>query len=304
MQNQKKGDFKVSIVIPNYNGEVLLKKSLQRIIQAQKNPSNKILEIIVVDDASKDKSVNILKEEFPSIKIIKHKVNRGFSAAVNTGVRMSKGNLVVLLNTDVAVEHNFLENALEHFENEKVFAVSLHEAGFGWAKGLFKDGFIVHGPGKEESSPHLSFWVSGGSGIFRRKYWIELGGMDERLFSPFYWEDIDICYRAYKRGYINLWEPNSRVIHEHESTTQKLPASYVTKIQEKNQLLFIWKNLTSSILFRKHLRGLFERVIKSPGYLLIVFMAAPRLPIVLKERRKEIKESVVSDEAIFAKFND
>lgn len=295
-------DYKVSVVIPNYNGEELLKQNIPYVLNAYNNKKNKIIEIIVVDDASQDESVKLLKQNFPKINIIQHKKNRGFSSAVNTGVRMSKGDLVVLLNTDVVIEKDFLVHALPHFENEKVFAVSFHEKGYGWAKGFFSDGFINHQSGKESKNTHDTFWVNGGSGIFRRNMWMKLQGMDEVLFSPFYWEDVDLSYRAAKRGWSLLWEPNARVIHKHEATMSKISRGFKTKIQERNQLIFIWKNITSPQLFKKHITGLAKRVIRHPGYLKIVVISFFKIKDISRARKRELKEGKVSDEAILAKF--
>lgn len=295
-------NYKVTVVIPNYNGESLLEKNLPFLLKAKENPANEIIEIIVVDDGSTDGSVKLLKQKFPEVIIIKHKMNRGFSAAVNTGVRMSKGNLVLLMNTDVIPSEDFLTTVFKHFDDGNVFAVSLHEAGFGWAKGSFSAGYIQLGMGEESDAPHQSFYVSGGSGVFRREYWMKLSGMDEKLFSPFYWEDIDLCYRAEKRGYINLWEPQAKVVHEHESTISKFSKSYVQRIRERNQLLLIWKNIHSPKLIRNHVLGVLRRFMRHPGYARVIFMALGKLGTAMKERRKEIKLSKVSDEAIFMRF--
>jgi len=294
--------YEVSVVIPNFNGEKLLEKNLPFLLKAKENPGNCIVEIIIVDDDSRDGSVKLITKIFPEIRLIKHKINRGFSAAVNTGVRMTKGDLVLLMNTDVVPSENFLVPVFKHFDNEKVFAVSLHEKGFGWAKGSFSAGYIQLGMGEESEAAHSSFYVSGGSGVFRRAYWMKLSGMDEKLFSPFYWEDIDLCYRAGKRGYINLWEPEAKVEHNHESTISKFPKSYVQRIREKNQLLLIWKNIHSPKFIRNHALGVLRRLLRHPGYIRVVFMALGKLGIVMKERRKEIKLSKVSDEAIFMRF--
>ena len=295
--------MKASIIIPNFNGESLLAKNIPYIIRAMDNKGNNISEIIVVDDGSWDGSVKLLKDRFPQIKLIKHKINRGFSAAVNTGVRGSGGELLVLLNSDVVPSEDFLIATLPHFKNPKVFAVSLHEKGYGWARGGFKDGFIKILPGEEGTFFHESFYVSGGSGVFRRSIWMELGGMDEELLSPFYWEDIDLCYRASKRGYTIGWEPESHVVHNHESTISKLSKKYVARIKERNQLLCLWKNLASPTLVRKHIVGLFARLARHPGYIRVVAMAIGRLGITLKKKKKEIRESKVSDEAIFGRFS-
>lgn len=297
-------NMKATIIIPNFNGKDLLKENLPAVVAAKEFEENKILEIIVVDNGSTDGSINFIKKNFPEIKIIKHKINRGFSAGVNIGARFAKGDLVVLLNSDVKPEKNFLVNTLPHFIDKRTFAVSFHEKGYGASIGIFKDGFIVHEPCFESNSKQYTFWVSGGSGAFRRSDWMKLGGMDEKLFSPAYWEDIDLSYRALKRGFRLIWEPNSNVIHKHESTVLKFPKGHFEKIKERNQLLFTWKNLTSQSLFKKHIAGLFKRVFMGPGYLKIIFMAFMKLKDVIRLRNKEIKETWVSDEAIFSSFNN
>lgn len=297
-------DLNVSVVVPNFNGEGLLKNNLPSVIKALNNKQNKIKEVIVVDDGSKDDSVNLIKNQFPEVKLIKHTKNRGFPAAVNTGTRMAEGRLVCLMNTDVVPSYNFLESTLSHFEDKNVFAVSLNEKGYSWAKGAFKNGFVLHFPGKESKKPHDTFWVSGGSGVFRRSMWMKLKGMDEELYSPYYWEDLDLGYRAAKRGWKLLWEPSAQVVHKHEETMSKLNKKYRERIQERNQLLFIWKNITSPVLTKKHAGGLIRRLIRNPGYIRIFVMAFSKYRSVLEKRKVEKKTSKVSDESIFAKFQN
>lgn len=294
--------MKVSIVIPCFNTAELLRKNLPGVLEASQNPNNNILEIIVVDDASPDSSPDVVKKEFPQIRLIRHRVNRGYSAAVNTGVRMAKGELVCLLNSDVVPERDFLEAANLHFDQKDVFAVSFHEKDYSWARGDFRTGYLSHSMGKESINAHISLWASGGSAVFRRDYWMNLGGMDEKLFSPFYWEDIDLSYRAYKRGLSVLWEPKARVEHKHESTIGQLSKSNTQRIRERNELLFVWKNITSNHLFRKHVGALFARMFRHPGYIRIVLLALMKIGNVLRARRKERKEATVSDETIFSKF--
>ncbi len=296
----------ISIVIPNWNGRSILEKNLPSVIEAFENKRNQIKEIIVVDDGSSDDSVNFLRKIFSqTIKIIVHKKNRGFSSAVNTGVRTATGQLICLLNTDVHVSKDFLVSTISLFEDEKVFAVSLHEDGFGPAKGKFTDGFIVHQGLKSGNKVSDSFWASGGSAIFRRSIWMELGGMDEKLLSPFYWEDLDLSYRAQKRGYKVLWDPSADVEHRHESiiNTDSFKKNYLNLVKERNQLLICWKNLTSPNLFKKHRSGLIKRIFKHPGYIKVFFAALMKLNLVLKLRAKEKRESIISDEAVFAKFS-
>ena len=296
--------MKISIVIPNYNGKDLLEKNLPSVIEAMNNPKNNICELVIVDNGSTDDSVSYLNQNFKDqFKLIKHTKNRGFSAAVNIGARATKGDLILLLNNDVNPKLDFLENVEKLFKDNSVFAVSLHEKGHGASSASFKDGIIdISFTKKESEKVELTFYVSGAAGLFRKTIWQELGGMDEKLLSPFYWEDIDLCFRASKRGYTNLWNPFGKVIHNHESTSSKLPKKYVDRIRERNQLLMLWKNLHSKAMFNKHLNGLFKRILKNPGYIRIVFMSLLKLGLVIKARRKEIKECVVSDEAVFQKY--
>jgi len=294
--------YTVSVVIPSFNSEKLLEKNLPALLLSKNNPENNILEIIIVDDGSTDKTSALITSKFSQIKLIRHRKNRGFSAGVNTGVRAAKGDLILLINTDVVPEENFLASVFKHFENGKVFAVSLHEKGFGWARGAFSDGYVQLATGGESVESHSSFYVSGENGVFRRSIWMELNGMDEKLLSPFYWEDIDICYRASKRGYINLWEPSAHVVHNHESTISKFSNSYIQRVKERNQLLVIWKNIHSASLIQKHILGVLKRSVTHPSYIRIVLMSLGRLGFALKARKKEIKLSKVSDEAIFSRF--
>ncbi len=294
----------ISIVIPNFNGKELLEKNLPNVLTAKENKKNNIKEIIIVDDASSDNSVEFLKENFKEkIKLIVHKINRGFASAVNTGARTASGDLVCLINSDVVVSKNFLETMEENFKDEKVFAVSLHEKGYGYATGKFANGFIVYDGKPESKKIEQTFWASGGSAVFKRNIWMQLKGMDEKVLSPFYWEDIDLSYRAQKRGYKILWDPRANVIHEHESTMKKLNQKYVQRIRERNQLLFIWKNLTSDSLIKKHNIALFKKISRHPGYLRIALMARKKYKEAMEAKKVELKETTVSDEALFEKFN-
>jgi len=301
MTNNKSAS--VSIIIPNYNGCELMQKNLPLVFEAVRNLKNRIAKVIVVDDGSKDDSVMFLKKEFPQVRLVIHEANRGFSCAVNSGVKAAESELVVLLNNDVYPAENFLEDILPFImKDADIFAVSFHQKGYGWARGHFEDGFIVHLPGSEDKLPHQTFFVNAGGAIYRKDLWTKFGGMDEKLFSPFYWEDVDISYRAVKRGLKLFWHPDGIVSANLSATVNKIPKKRVKLIQERNQLLFVWKNLTSPQLFRKHLIWVVRRTLKHPGYIRIVFMATLKLGVVVKARRKEMKECKVSDEAIFARF--
>jgi len=294
-------EYNISVVIPNFNGLELLKTNLPKVISSTLN-YDKNAEFILVDDASQDNSVSYVKKEFNFIKVIKHSVNRGFSSSVNIGIKNSTGDFVVLLNNDVLPSENYLNSAVKLLTDKKVFAVSFCESGYSWAKGYFRDGFVGHEPGGFNNITHDTFWVNGGSGIFKRNLLRKLGGFDEELFNPFYWEDVDLSYRALKRGYKLLWDPDAKVIHNHGSTINLISKKKKELIRERNQLLFIWKNITSNALIKRHFKGLYQKLSRHPGYIKVVIAAGLKYRICLKRRKIEIKESKVCDEVIFAGF--
>lgn len=244
----------VSIIIPNRNGIKLLQKNLPFVLAATKGA-----EVIVVDDASIDDSMRILKKEFSSVRVIRKARHEGFASTVNAGVREAIGDVVVLLNSDVRPEKDFLSPLIKHFDDPTVFAVGCleksHEGnnvvlrGRGEAK--WEKGFFIHWRG-EVDRPSTA-WVAGGSGAFRKSIWEKLGGMDT-MYDPFYWEDIDISYRALKAGYKVLFESKSVVVHEHETGAirHEYSAAYVKMIAYRNQFLFIWKNFSDPRVLLAH----------------------------------------------------
>lgn len=300
MQTKK---FKVSIVISNYNGEDLLKKNLSKTLKLAEVPKNSIIETIIVDDGSSDGSTAFIKENFPQVRLIRHKKQRGVSAAFNTGVRSARGELILMISIDMVPEKELLESLLPHFNDPKVFAVSFHENGIGPEKAFWKDGFIEFKKSREAEKVVPTFYVRKGEGIYRRKIWMELGGMDEKLFLPFYWEDLDISYRAAKAGYINLWEPKAVVKHDHWGTVGQFPKKFIESKNEQHMLFMIWKNIQSAYMMRKHILGIFKKIFKKPSYLFIVLSALGRLAAVFKLRRKAKKSGKVSDEIIFSRFS-
>lgn len=292
--------YKVSIVIPNWNGKEKLEKNLPKILQKQD-----IDETIVVDDCSTDDSASFIKANFPQVKLIEKNKNSGFSSTVNLGVATSSGDLVFLLNSDANVENkDCLEYILPHFDDPKIFSVGCNTGGsWSWAK--FEKGYIWHFLVKDiPVTAHQTLWVSGGSGIFRKSIWNELGGMDE-MFDPFYEEDFDLGYRVTKRGYINLWEPKAKVSHEKETGVISLNFSkkFISKIAQRNQLLFLWKNLTDAKLFNEHRIQLLRNLTLHPTYFSTVISTLTRLPQILEKREIEKKEAILSDLEILEKYS-
>lgn len=292
-------DMTISVVIPNWNGEDKLKRNLPKALKLKG-----VLEIIVSDDASTDGSVVMMEREFPSVKVVKKSKNGGFSSNVNYGVSFAKGDLIFLLNSDATPEVDCLKYALGHFENEKIFSVGCNVGG-GWSWAIWRDGwFWTKQMGKEsDTETHQTLWASGGSGIFRRDLWNKLGGLDE-LMNPFYVEDVDLGYRATKRGYINMFEPKARVEHYKEKGVieENFTKKKVSDTAERNTLIFIWKNIGDGALVSSHIWNLMLRLIRHPKYWSIFVPALIRLPQILEKRQIEQSRQKLCDRDIFSKF--
>ncbi len=258
----------ISIIIPNYNGEKVLSNNLPHVLTAAKAYKKGHVEIIIPNDPSTDKSKDIIAKFINSLKgsgIVgktsdnTRKDESGFSKNVNRGVSLATGEVLILLNNDCRPYTNFLEPLLAHFEDEKVFAVGCMDESIEGGKtvlrgrgvGYWHRGFVFHKAGSLEQSN--TFWVSGGSSAIRRRLWDKLGGLDV-LFNPFYWEDIDLSYRALKSGYKLIFEKKSIVVHEHETGVikTKFKPKFVSKIVYRNQFFFVWKNITDRRLLASH----------------------------------------------------
>jgi GT2 family glycosyltransferase len=250
-------------------------------------------EVIVVDDASPERDGDWVEENFPMVEVLRNVRNLGFGRTVIKGVeaagKMNKRTekqrnretkeYVILLNQDVNPDKNILKYLREDFEDESVFGVSFAEQQYGPTRGVFRDGLIVH----ESVDPipkklSRTFWVNGGSCAIRKKYWNELGGFNP-IYDPGYWEDIDLSYRAHKRGWKVLWDPRAKVEHVRESTFggKYYDQHYKRRVQERNHLLFNWLNLEDRGLRGKFYFSLLKRIAQHPGYLRIVWMACIQL---------------------------
>lgn len=305
--------MKVSIIIPNYNGEKLLQENIPKVIQSlelYKNQSKDNTEIIVVDDCSDDQSVLVVKQLFPEVIVLQNEKNLGFALTVNRGAKKANGDIVVLLNSDVAPEKDFLVSLIPHFQDEKVFAVGCMDKSIegnkivlrGRGIGYWYRGFFMHARGEVDKTNTL--WVNGGSGAFRKSLWEKLGGFDP-LYKPFYWEDIDLSYRALKSGYKLIFEPKSIVIHRHaEGAIKKHHSSFQIKtVAYKNQFIFVWKNITDLDFQFSHIVWLPYHFIKAviafnTPFFIGFFKAFLLLPNIIQASFSVQKLFIVKDETV------
>lgn len=251
-----------SVIIPAYNGQKFLDANLPSVLALGAN------EVIVVDDASTDLvHLEGCRMDSFQVKVIRHSKNLGFPVSVNDGFTAATGEVVILLNQDVRPDKDLLKYTLPHFADPKVFAVTFNEQVRSWAKAEIKNSFLEFSNGEIDNKVHESFWASGGSAAFRKSYWDSLGGFDPR-FSPGYYEDLDISWRARNRGFDIIWDPRAKVTHSApESTFNKTyPKNSLQLIKDRNYLLCHWKNLPRQDL-PTHILYLLKRILSHPGYL-------------------------------------
>jgi GT2 family glycosyltransferase len=285
-----------SVVIPAWNGLPYLQKNLPKVKLIGSN------EIILVDDASTDGTYEYVHEHFPEIKVIRHSSNLRFPISANDGIAAASGEVIILLNQDVTPESNLLASVIPHFQNEKIFAVTFNEKSRSWARAKLDSGFIEFTNGKLDEHQHLSFWASGGSAAFRKKMWVSLGGFDP-VFTPGYYEDLDLGYRSYKRGLKIIWEPKAKVEHVAETVFKKaFSDKQLVQIKERNFLIAHWKNLDSVNLLQ-HFVGVTKRIFSAPGFIVPFVWATAYLPHVLSFRIGEKKLIKISDSELFQMLN-
>lgn len=241
--------MKVSIVIPNYNGE----KYIEGCLSSLKKQSFKDYEVLFVDNASCDQSIEIAREILKDIIIIQLDKNYGFSKAVNEGIKASKGEYVVLLNNDTTVQPNWLYELVRCIgQDEKIFSCcskmiqfnhreKIDDAGdqyiiLGWA---YKcgDGAAVNKYNKNRRV----FSSCAGAAIYRKRILDEIGYFDENFFA--YMEDVDISYRANIHGYRNIYCSNALVYHIGSASSGSRHNRFKVKLASRNNIYLIIKNM-------------------------------------------------------------
>lgn len=272
----------ISVVIPCWNSESQLQKNLPSVLVAAQKVN---AEVIIVDDYSqKDNSYKYLQSLGSQISLYQNSSNQGFGYTVNRGVDLAQGEVVVLLNTDVRPDPACLVALNKYFQDANVFAVTFNSGEgamrISWQKGLFQHY-------KYDIDPHsdkvvYSAWASGGQAAFDRSKWQQLKGMD-LLFSPFYWEDTDLGYRAWKKGWQIIWGKDCHCVHDHGASviTGNFGDNIKTDIARRNQFLFVWKNSSDFRLLISHYFWLPYYLWQYPRTLAA---ALTKLPSALKSR--------------------
>lgn len=258
----------LSIIIVNYN----VKEFLLNLLQSIRNGVNNIrTEIIVVDNASDDGSVELLKERFPEVKLIVNSSNAGFGAANNQALQIAEGKYLLLINPDTIIKENTLKEMISFFESHT-------EAGIAGCKVLNPDGSLQLACRRGFPGPWTSFTkvmglsrlfpksrlfarynltflpenetyevdaVSGAFMMMRRELYKKIGGFDPRFFM--YGEDLDLCYRAQKSGYKVFYVHTTEVIHFKGESTKRSSMDE-TKVFYDAMHLFVRKHFSSSFV--------------------------------------------------------
>jgi GT2 family glycosyltransferase len=297
----------VSIVIANFRGRELLAECLPDTIRCLNCEAAPGSEILVVDDASGDESVAFLRSNFPEVRVISLAENCGYGAATAAGVREARNRIIFLLNSDVRLKAGCLAALLGWFRDPEVFAVQPKM--FDWDGQSVNGGCNfrredIHGyfglenesnraDKKKAQAPMPSAYAIGGAVALDKVKWDLLCGFDP-LFAPFCWEDVDLSYRARRRGWKVIYDPRAEVLHRHHATLSKFyRPDYKNRIEQRNEMIFIWKNMLGMnailkhvLLFPRHLWWrFFER--NEAGFGRAFLAAWARLFLILRARRNE-----------------
>ena len=266
---------KVSVVILNWNGAGMLRKFLPGVVEHSQGEG---VEICVADNASTDDSRELLRKEFPGVRLIELAENYGFAEGYNRAFQQVEAEYVVLLNSDVEVTPGWLlplctymdahpetaacqpklrsERNKEYFEYAGAAGGYLDVYGYPFCRGRIFD--VVEEDKGQYDSVASVFWASGAALFIRLKDYREVGGLDGRFFA--HMEEIDLCWRLGSRGRGLVCVPQSVVYHVGAATLKK-ESPRKTFLNFRNNLLMLYKNLPEAELKRVlRIRGLLDIV--------------------------------------------
>lgn len=293
----------ISIVIPTY-------KNVKAFVENMRHnlPFIKGYEIIVVNDFPGESIAHEMRK-FPEVILIENKKNMGFAGAVDTGIRTARNPFVMLLNSDVLLlDNSYIKAEVRLKKNSKLFAVSFAQREkngtiVGKNRVYWKAGFFSHEKAADMATG-ITAWAEGGACMLNKKIYEAIGGFDP-LYSPYYWEDIDLSYRAWKDGYEIIFDRTILVEHHHESTIAKyFDRNRIKTIAYRNQFFFIWKNVTDKRLINSHLarigKSVLPMIVQDPPFVKGLFLAFAKIGEVRDKRKQSYTK--IGDQAIINKF--
>ena len=248
---------RVTIVIPNLNGREMLGPCLR----ALRGQSFGDFEVVVVDNGSTDGSARFLAQGFPEVRVIPLAENRGFSAAVNAGIRASRSEYVTLLNNDTEPEPGWLEalvRAADAHPEAALFGSKLVD----WRDRRFLDGAgdalrwsglpyrLGHGEldRGQYDEPGFVFGACAAAALYRGSLFEEIGHFDEDFFA--YCEDADVGFRAQLAGHRCFYVPGAVVYHVGSASTGGKRSPFATRLGTQNAINLVVKNVPAPLLPR------------------------------------------------------
>lgn len=249
---------RVSVIVLNYNGFWYLEDCF-RSLEALNYPGDK-LELILVDNASTDGSVEYVRANFPQVRIIQNPQNLGFCKANNIGAQEAKGEYIAFLNNDMRVDPGWLTELVKSISKEEdvvcVGGKILNWDGskidfIGGALNFYGMGFQPrHGQpnGPDYSASKEILFACGGSMLIKRDLFLGCGRFDEDYFA--YFEDVDLGWRLWVLGYRVLFVPTAISYHKGLGTSRYFPTEKRSALYERNALYSIIKNYEEENLLR------------------------------------------------------
>ena len=253
---------KAAVVILNWNGKQFLEKFLGTVVDC----SEKEADVYVADNASHDGSVEYIQEAFPTVKLIRHQSNLGFTGGYNEALTQIGADYYILLNSDIEVTPGWITPVIELMESDPKIAACqpkmldyYHRDKFEYAgaSGGFIDKYgypfcrgrmfqtLEEDHGQYDDIANV-FWATGACFFVRAKVFHELGGFDNRFFA--HMEEIDFCWRAKNSGYRIMVCPAAKVYHIGGGTLPK-QSWRKTYLNIRNNNIMLFKNLPSNRLF-------------------------------------------------------
>jgi GT2 family glycosyltransferase len=221
-------------------------------------------EIIIIDNASTDASIQIIKSFSMSVRYVLNSKNLGFAAGMNSGFKVATGNYIVTLNNDMTVEPDWLNRPVQIFNDNNEIGIiccrQMQSQNPGVIDGLYhqiNSDLTITPVGAGKTFDHLNpnhskegyiLSANGGSAIFHKNVIEQTGGFDEIFFA--YLEEVDLCFRAFLNGWKIFYCPSSVVYHLGSASFSKINhMKYYYR--EKNRLLFFYKNFPTSLLISR-----------------------------------------------------
>lgn len=249
---------RVCIVIPNLDGRDVLPECLDSV--AALDYASGRVEVVLVDNASSDGSIDLARQRMPTIRVVRHERNLGFAAACNAGARAANGaEVIVFLNNDMRFERDFLLELVAPLVRGECAATTAKI--LGWDGGTIDTsgtgttflGIAVQpgygeAPRPEHDVPRRTLFPCGGAMAIDAAVLRDVGGFDEEYFA--YYEDLDLGWRMWVMGHETHYVPSALCRHRHSHTSNRLPPETVRLVMIRNSLYTCVKNYDDANLAR------------------------------------------------------